>query len=70
MRSWRIAIRAATRKVLSPISENMIMVKDSTREWTGEMTAGSWVESIGPEGEALGVPGMMVESLGEDGFSG
>ena len=30
-----IAIKAATRKVLSPISENMIIVKDKTNEWRG-----------------------------------
>lgn len=34
-RSWRIAIRAATRKVLSPISEKRIMVIDRTKEWKG-----------------------------------
>ena len=32
-----MAIKAATRKVLSPISENMIMVKDRTKEWSGCM---------------------------------
>lgn len=37
-RGWRIAIRAATRKVLSPISENIIIVKESTKEWKGWIT--------------------------------
>ena len=30
-----MAMRAATRKVLSPISEKMIMVKARTKEWRG-----------------------------------
>ena len=46
------------------------MVNERKREWMGEMTAGSWVVSMGVEGEVLGVEGMMVVSLGEDGFSG
>ena len=68
--SWRIAIRAATRKVLSPISENMIIVKDRKSECMGEMNAGSWDGSRGLLGAVLGLSGMMVSSLGEDGFSG
>src|SRR3954447_23478390 len=31
-RGWRIAMRAATRNVLSPISETRIIVKEKTRE--------------------------------------
>lgn len=34
-RGCRIAIRAATKKVLSPISENMIMVNERMKEWKG-----------------------------------
>jgi hypothetical protein len=37
-RGCRIAMRAATRKVLSPISEKMIIVKDRIKEWNGWMT--------------------------------
>jgi hypothetical protein len=37
-RGCRIAIKAATRKVLSPISENMIIVKESMNEWNGWIT--------------------------------
>lgn len=33
-----MAIKAATRKVLSPISEKRIIVKDRTKEWKGWMT--------------------------------
>lgn len=32
---WRMAISAATRKVLSPISEKRIMVSERTKEWKG-----------------------------------
>ena len=71
MRSWRMAMRAATRKVLSPISLKRIMVKERTREWMGEMTAGSW-SSTGVDGLVLvdEESGIKVVSLGEDGFSG
>jgi hypothetical protein len=37
--SWRIAMSAATRKVLSPTSEKRIMVKERRRECMGWMTA-------------------------------
>lgn len=37
-RGWRIAINAATRNVLSPISENRIMVKERNNECIGLMT--------------------------------
>jgi hypothetical protein len=37
-RGCRMAIRAATRNVLSPISEKMIMVNESINEWNGCMT--------------------------------
>lgn len=33
--SWRMAMSAATRKVLSPISEKSIMVKERRRECMG-----------------------------------
>ena len=55
---------------MSPISEKRIIVKERKSEWMGEMTAGSWEVSMGVEGEVFGVEGMMVVSLGEDGFSG
>ena len=64
---WRMAMSAATRKVLSPISEKMIIVKESTRECMGEMTAGSCSSTL------LGICRLSEErmlSLGEDGFSG
>ena len=41
LKTWRrgyfIAIRAAIRKVLSPISEKRIIVRDRTKEWRGSM---------------------------------
>jgi hypothetical protein len=37
-RGCRMAIKAATRNVLSPISEKMIMVKESRNEWNGCIT--------------------------------
>lgn len=37
-RGCRMAIKAATRKVLSPISEKMIMVKERMKEWKGCIT--------------------------------
>jgi hypothetical protein len=35
MRGWRMARMAAIRKVLSPISEAMIMKKEFMSAWTG-----------------------------------
>lgn len=35
MRGWRMAISAATRKVLSPTSEKRIMVNERRKEWRG-----------------------------------
>lgn len=40
MRGWRIAISAATRKVLSPISEKTIMVSERKNESEG------WIISL------------------------
>ena len=70
-RSCRIAIRQATRKVLSPISEKRIMVKARKREWRGEITAGSW-SGVDDEGVVVEevLSERIEESLGEDGFSG
>ena len=62
-----MAISAATRNVLSPISEKMIIVNESIKECMGEMTAGSCSSGF------LGVVGFSEESMssfGEDGFSG
>ena len=47
--SWRIAISAATRKVLSPTSENRIMVKERRRECMGWITALGSSSEIGRE---------------------
>ena len=47
--SWRIAMRAATRKVLSPTSENSIMVKERRRECMGWMTALGSSSEVGRE---------------------
>jgi hypothetical protein len=70
-RGCRIAMRAATRKVLSPISEKMIMVKESMKEWKGWMTPlGSSLSGVEP------VPGDVFgdvsrgSSLGRDGGTG
>lgn len=67
--SWRIAISAAIRKVLSPISENIIMVKARKRECSGWMTA---LSSSGAcvFGAGFSESGMKVLSLGDEGFSG
>ena len=40
-RGCRMAMRAATRNVLSPISENIIMVKARIKEWKGCTTPAS-----------------------------
>lgn len=70
-RSWRMAIRHATKNVLSPISEKSIIVKARKSECIGEMTAGSCSE-MGEEGSVMDedLSGMMVVSFGEEGFSG
>lgn len=65
-REWRIAMRAAMRKVLSPISEKMIIVKERINEWNG------WrIESSGGGAEAgtLIVDGPLRKGLdrGTDG---
>jgi hypothetical protein len=55
-----MAISAATRKVLSPISEKMIMVKESMKEWKGCMTP---LASSSGRFEA-GVFGFVIASNG------
>ena len=45
-----IAMRAAMRKVLSPISEKMIMVRESKKEWRGCMRDSGVAASNGIEG--------------------
>lgn len=70
-RSCRIAIRQATRKVLSPISETMIIVNARKREWRGEMTVGS---RSGVDEDGVVVVEDSSErieaSFGEEGFLG
>lgn len=44
-----IAINAAIRKVLSPISEKIIMVKDRTKEWRG------WIKESGADAVSNGI---------------
>lgn len=64
---WRMAMSAATRNVLSPISEKRIMVKESRRECIGWMTALSGSFDL----ETLsGLSDDSLKSLGDDGFSG
>jgi hypothetical protein len=59
-RGCRIAMRAATRNVLSPISEKMIIVKDRINEWNGWITppASSSNERV------VGVFGLELVSSG------
>lgn len=68
VRGCRMAMRAATKKVLSPISENIIMVKDSINEWKG------WITPLGsPSSESGMVLGGDVSngsSLRDDGGTG
>ena len=50
-----IAIKAAMRKVLSPISENMIIVRESTKEWSG------WIKAAGDGGRRMvGMKGLDI----------
>lgn len=60
IRGCRIAISAATRKVLSPISEKMIMVRESTKEWNGWITP----PASGSSDVGLPVPVLGVVSSG------
>lgn len=50
-RGWRMAISAATRNVLSPISEKMIIIKESMKEWKGWMTPPASPSSMSPESD-------------------
>jgi len=59
-RGCRIAISAATRNVLSPISEKIIMVKESMNEWKGCMTP----PASSPGRFEAGVFGFVVVSSG------
>ena len=52
-----MAIRAATRKVLSPISEKMIMVKESTKEWKG------WITPAASSSDMLEVGGLVLGAV-------
>lgn len=45
-----MAMRAAIRKVLSPISENMIIVKESRKEWSGCIREPGVAASNGSDG--------------------
>ena len=47
-----MAIRAATRNVLSPISVKMIMVKETTKEWNHSCQV-SWSSVEPPMGRGL-----------------
>jgi hypothetical protein len=55
-----MAINAATRNVLSPISENIIIVKESMNEWRGCMTP----PASSPGRFEAGVFGLGVVSRG------
>jgi hypothetical protein len=67
VRGCRMAMSAATKKVLSPISENIIMVKDRTNEWNGCITPlGSSSES----GIVFGGDVSSGSSLSEEGGTG
>jgi len=72
VRGWRIAINAATKNVLSPISENMIMVMDSMKEWKGRMTPDSSSSSEKSSKSECFVGGLMSRgsSLGTEGGTG
>ena len=69
IRGFRIAMSAATIKVLSPISDTRIMVKDRRRECSG------WITPFSSKGICLSLPsekpapGFSVLSLGDEGFS-
>jgi hypothetical protein len=68
VRGCRIAMSAATKKVLSPISENIIMVKDRTNEWKGCMTPAGSLSS--KSGTVCGGVVSSGSSLTEDGGTG
>ncbi len=51
IRGCFMAMRAAIRKVLSPISENIIIVKESRNEWRG------WMRDSGVEARS-GIEGV------------
>lgn len=45
-RAWRMAMMAAMKKVLSPISETMMTVSDDTKPWTNPDQVKSVKESM------------------------
>ena len=70
-RGCRIAMRAATRKVLSPISEKMIMVKERMKEWKGWITPlGSSLSNVELVPEDFLGDVSRGSSLGRDGGTG
>jgi hypothetical protein len=70
-RGCRMAMSAATRNVLSPISEKMIMVKERMKEWNGWMTPlGSSTSGVEPVPEGVFGEVSKGSSLGRDGGTG